>query len=141
MKPSIYEQRGLLPAPVIGRVVREFGLVTDEEYKIRFSHKGWSYQTDLGAQVEAVFEGTVARVLTLPGFGSTIIVDHGDHYYSVYSHLAKTKVKSGDPIAKGTILATTGGSLYFELRHFSEPENPANWISPSKGIPSQARVD
>ncbi|HVK60223.1 MAG TPA: peptidoglycan DD-metalloendopeptidase family protein [Bdellovibrionales bacterium] len=141
LKPSIYERRGMLPAPVAGQVVQEFGLITDEKYKIRLSHKGQTYATETGSPVQAVFDGTVARILNLKGYGSTIVIDHGDHYYSVYSHLAKTKVKSGDTVARGTILAAASKTLYFELRHFSEPENPAAWISPNKGFPSQARAD
>jgi septal ring factor EnvC (AmiA/AmiB activator) len=145
LRPSIFEQKGMLPPPVVGKVARDFGLITDEKYKISLSHKGWTYETDPNAAVQAVFEGKVARIQQISGYGETLVVDHGDHYYSVYAYLDKIRVKEGDALQKGSVIASTSsanghGALYFELRHFTEPENPAAWIT-QKGFPSQARTD
>lgn len=136
LKPSIYEQRGQLPAPAPGTVMQDFGLITDEHYKIRLSHKGWRYATAPATPVAAIFEGTVVHADYIEGYGPTIIVDHGDHYYSLYAEISHMKVKTGDTLRKGQVLAeagpATGGhgeGFYFEIRHFSEPENPANWIA------------
>lgn len=136
LKPSIYEQRGQLPAPAPGTVVQDFGLVTDEHYKIRLSHKGWRYSTAPATPVAAIFEGTVIHADQVDGYGPTVIIDHGDHYYTVYAQISHLKVKTGDTLKKGDILAEAGPAaggygegFYFEIRHFSEPENPANWIA------------
>ena len=140
LKPSIYEQRGQLTSPVQGTIVQDFGLVTDERYKIRLSHKGWRYATAKGSTVSAIFEGTVLFADHVEGYGETIIVDHGDHYYSLYAQIARPKVKTGDSIKRGQVLAEAGppdrkfgDGLYFEIRHFSEPENPGSWIT-KKGM-------
>jgi len=136
LKPSIFERRGQLPAPSPGTVAQDFGLVTDEHYKIRLSHKGWRYATAPATPVAAIFEGTVIHADYVDGYGPTVVVDHGDHYYSLYAQISRMKVKTGDTLKKGQILAeagpATGGygeGFYFEIRHFSEPENPANWIA------------
>ena len=136
LRPSIFEQKGQLPAPVVGSVIQDFGLVTDEKYKIRFSHKGWTYSTAQNSEVQSVFDGTVVRAEWIGGYGTTVVVDHGDHYYSVYSHIARLRTKVGDNLKKGQALGeagalgdTTGFGLYFELRHFSEAENPTAWIA------------
>lgn len=136
LKPSIFEQKGQLPSPVVGTVVRDFGLIHIEKYKIRLSHKGWRYLAPKGAPVNVIFDGTVVHADPLRGYGQTVIIDHGDHYYSVYSHISRVKVKTGDTLKKGQVFAEAGGStrrhgegIYFEIRHFSEPENPANWIA------------
>ena len=42
LKPSIFEQKGKLPSPIAGVVKRDFGMSTDERYKLSLSHKGWS---------------------------------------------------------------------------------------------------
>jgi septal ring factor EnvC (AmiA/AmiB activator) len=135
LKPSIYEQKGQLSSPIQGEVVQDFGLVIDERYKTRLSHKGWRYNASHGAAVSSIFDGTVIHFGWIDGYGETVIIDHGDHYYSVYGHISRVKVKTGDTLVKGQIFAMAGPAegnygegLYFEIRHFSEPENPVNWI-------------
>ncbi|MES2965084.1 MAG: peptidoglycan DD-metalloendopeptidase family protein [Bdellovibrionota bacterium] len=145
LRPSIFEQKGQLVAPIQGELVHDFGLIVDERFKIRFAHKGWTYSSAPGAEVQTIFEGTVVRLEWIDGYGMTAVVDHGDHYYSVYGHLMKPKVKVGDDIKKGQAIAEAGAidderrGLYFELRHFSEPENPTTWIA-AKGLRT-ARAD
>lgn len=136
LKPSIYEKKGHLPPPVTGVVVQDFGLVADEKYKIQLSHKGWRYLTAPGAPVEAIFDGRVIYSGQVKGYGHTVIIDHGDHYYSVYAHISRVKVKAGDTLKQGEAFAEAGplrkgggDGIYFEIRHFSEPENPTHWIS------------
>lgn len=140
LKPSIFEQKGQLPSPVQGVVVRDFGLVTNDRYKIQLSHKGWRYSAPKGTPVASIFDGTVVHADWINGYGQTVIVDHGDHYYSVYSHISRVKAKLGDTLKKGQAFAEAGPSsrrhgegVYFEIRHFSEPENPAQWIA-ARGI-------
>lgn len=136
LKPSIYEQKGQLIAPLQGTIVQDFGLIIDERYKIRLSHKGWRYAAPAGTPVAAIFEGRIAHSDHVEGYGHTVVIDHGDHYYTVYASLAKPRVKVGDLVKKAQIFAEAGSSghgnpegLYFEIRHFSEPENPNNWIA------------
>lgn len=136
LKPSIYEQKGQLSAPIQGVVIQDFGLITDEKYKIQLAHKGWRYSATPGTTVSSVFDGTVVFADSIPGYGLTAIVDHGDHYYSVYSQITNLKFSAGSSIKKGDVIAEVGApkkgsisGIYFEIRHFSEPENPANWIT------------
>ncbi|MCM2280506.1 MAG: peptidoglycan DD-metalloendopeptidase family protein [Bdellovibrionaceae bacterium] len=141
LKASFFEKKGQIPPPVLGPVVQDFGLIHDDRYMIQLSHKGWQYGVPSGTPVTSVFEGTVAHVGWIPGYGTTLIVDHGDHYYTVYSHLANPQVKDGDTVAKGQTIAEAGSTsgqhgdgIYFEIRHFSEPENPKHWIA-AKDVP------
>lgn len=133
LRPSIYEQKGLLPSPVASSVAQDFGLIADEKFKLKYSHKGWTYAA-VSAPVLSIFEGTIAKATRIPGYGTTVVIDHGDHYYSVYSHLSHLRAKQGDTIEKGQSFGETDDSkgLYFEIRHFSEPENPALWIATTK---------
>lgn len=147
LKPSIFEQKGQLPSPVQGMVVRDFGLITNDKYKIQLSHKGWRYSAPKGTPVTSIFDGTVVHSSWINGYGQTVIVDHGDHYYSVYSYISRVKVKTGDTLKKGQVIAEAGPAsrrhgegLYFEIRHFSEPENPAQWIA-ARGIQISAPRD
>jgi len=79
--------------------------------------------------VKSVFDGKVAYVGPIPGFGQTVILDHGNHYYSVYSYNLETKVFQGEKVFKGQTLALSGNQLYFELRHYSNAIDPEKWIA------------
>lgn len=150
LKPSFFEKKGELDLPVQGNLIQGFGIISDPKYKTQLSHKGWQIASLEGNPVQAVFDGEIAHSGWLPGYGQTVIVDHGDHYYTVYAHMKNLAVKRGDQVKKGDSIAQatspskkTGSGIYFEIRHFSEPENPRNWIksqafniSAHQGVPS-----
>ena len=71
----------------------------------------------------------------LPNFGRTVILDHGDSYYSVYAFVSQLKVHEGDQVREGDVLAVSGSysplfgpGLYFEIRHFTDAIDPKPWI-------------
>lgn len=135
LKPSIYEKKGTLLAPVAaGQIAREFGLHVDEKHQFKILHKGWLIDLADGTSVVSTDDGTVVFKDSLSGYGNTVIVDHDDHYYSVYAGLAEIEATTGARVRRGQKLATSQGQLYFEFRHFSEPENPAHWISRQSAI-------
>jgi murein hydrolase activator len=137
-RPSFFEQKGQLPTPLSGKIVQEFGLVHNEEHNVTLSHKGVFFSAAPGSLVRSVFGGKVAFVGPIPGFGKTVVVDHGDHYYTVYSHNQIVAVQEGQEIDQSQTLATSGSTseqfgagLYFEVRHFSEPYDPRLWMKGS----------
>ncbi len=72
------------------------------------------------------------------GFGRTLIIDHGDHYYSVYSNIEGIDVGLGDEVEQNQVVAKSGldparsiEGIYFEIRHFSEPADPSLWMKGS----------
>ena len=134
-KPSFADQKGELPPPLPGIVSKKFGLIKGEDHPYTFSNKGVFISSAKGTPIKAVFSGTVSYVGELPGFGPTLILDHGDHYYSVYSHAEDIKVAQGDEITQSQVLALVGAGkqdspngMYFEIRHFSEPYDPQQWM-------------
>lgn len=130
LKPSVYEKKGTLVAPVAtGQIIRDFGLHVDEKHHFKISHKGWLIELPGQTPVVAADDGTVVFHGTMIGYGKTLIVDHDDHYYSVYAGLSDNDASAGTKVRRGQKIADSGNQLYFEFRHFSEPENPAHWIS------------
>ncbi|GIL18833.1 MAG: peptidase M23 [Oligoflexia bacterium] len=134
-RPSFFEQKGHLEAPVVGRITQGFGIIRDQEHNVSWSHKGIFISTDFSTNVHSVFDGKIAFIGHIPGHGQTVIVDHGDHYYTVYGHTENVSVKLGDEIKKNQIIAKSGATseehgsgIYFEVRHFSEPADPKQWI-------------
>jgi len=137
-QPSFFEQKSHLPKPIQGRLIQGFGLIKDEVHNLVFSHKGQFYAAPIGTQVKAIFQGKVAFAGAVPGYGQTLVIDHGDHYYTVYSYNKDLKVKEGDQVQQMQTLASSGSAgsnfgdgLYFEIRHFSEPSDPQQWMKGS----------
>lgn len=135
---AFFERKGTLRSPVDAPLAREYGTYVDGQFRFRLMHKGLFYSAKGGHPVKAVFEGTVALAAELPGYGKTVIIDHGDNYYSVYAFAARLIAKAGTHIAEGETVAISGGGsplfgpgLYFEIRHFTDAIDPRNWIKDS----------
>lgn len=125
---SFFEQKGLLKSPVDGLIARAYGMIENEKFRYRLGHKGLSYQVSEGSEVKTIFNGMVSFVGAIEGYGKTIIIDHGDHYYSVYANAKNVAVNEGQQVATGQLIAKSLDSFYFEIRHFSESIDPENWI-------------
>jgi murein DD-endopeptidase MepM/ murein hydrolase activator NlpD len=87
----------------------------------------------LGATVRAVYTGRVAFADRYGSYGRIVILDHGDHYYSVSGNLATIDVHVGDEISAGEKLGTVGDEgqgamLYFEVRHGADTISPGPWL-------------
>jgi septal ring factor EnvC (AmiA/AmiB activator) len=138
LKPQMFEQKGALASPVAGQVSQKYGFYNDEDSKTKIRFKGELFQAAKGSPVKSVFDGRVAYAGWLDGYGPTVIVDHGDQYFTVYANSSNLEVDVGDAVKAGTTLGYVsesesflGKGLYFELRHFSEPEDPSIWIKGS----------
>src|SRR5581483_2366807 len=88
----------------------------------------------LGTPVRSVAAGRVAFADRYDEYGMTVILDHGDHYYSVYGSLDGVDVKLGDQVASGGRVGTVGSVepkgplLYMEIRHKGETIDPSPWL-------------
>jgi septal ring factor EnvC (AmiA/AmiB activator) len=86
-----------------------------------------------GTPVRAVFAGRVAFADTYGPFGRIVILDHGDHYYTVSGNLAEMNVKIGQEVGASDRIGTVGDDgrgamLYFEVRHGSRAIAPGPWL-------------
>jgi murein hydrolase activator len=86
-----------------------------------------------GSVVRAVYAGRVAFADRYGAYGRIVIVDHGDHYYTVSGNLGTVDVRVGDDISAGERLGTVGDDgagpmLYFEVRHGSQTVPPGPWL-------------
>ncbi|MFN7454902.1 MAG: murein hydrolase activator EnvC family protein [Pseudobdellovibrionaceae bacterium] len=131
-RPAFFEMKGTLVPPLPGAVVQAFGFIRHPLHRTVVPHKGVQIKAQGNDLVKTVFEGTVVYADELEGYGKTVIIDHGDHYYSVYAHLDSLHIQEGQFLATadplGRLSAQANQNLYFELRHFSEPINPTEWL-------------
>lgn len=126
------KKRGSLRMPVQGTITARYGMKRADGP----SWKGIFIKTSAGAPVHSVAGGKVIFADTLRGFGRLIIIDHGDHYMTIYGNAQTLNKRVGDTVGSGETVATAGNSgengetgLYFELRRSGQALNPSDWIS------------
>jgi len=114
--------------PLKGRVITYFG-----ERSHGQTQKGIAIAADEGQKVVAARTGRVAFADYLPGYGDTVILDHLDGYYSVYSRNRKLLVHLGETVHKGMSIAEVGrvgdaAFLHFEIRRNDQSSNPLYYL-------------
>ena len=131
---------GRLDWPVEGTIVYRFGRATlPSGGVIRWN--GIGIQASVGTPVRGVEGGRVRLVGPLGTYGLTVVIEHGNGYYSVYSHLQSAAVKVGEQVAKGAQIGTVGGAnsdygahLHFEIRGENQtPLDPTDWLRQRPG--------
>ncbi|WP_449255437.1 peptidoglycan DD-metalloendopeptidase family protein [Bosea sp. (in: a-proteobacteria)] len=106
-----------------------------------FSGKGGNEGINIavpdGTPVKAAEEGTVAYAGSeLKGYGNLVLIRHPNGYVSAYAHNGELKVKRGDVVRRGQVVASSGQSgnvsspqLHFELRKGSTPVDPTPYLN------------
>lgn len=136
LSSSFAGNRGKLPWPVeSGFVSRPFGTHPHPTLKgITEDNDGIDIQTTPNASVRAVFDGEVIKIGTIPGYGGTIVVKHGE-YYTMYSKLKVISVKSGEKVKAKQVLGQVYtnregvAEVHFETWKGLEPMNPSIWLA------------
>lgn len=96
----------------------------------------WHYGTDLdlntGDSVRTVFDGVV-RIVKYDGsgYGNYVVVRHYNGLETLYGHLSKQLVKTGQYVKAGDLIGwggstgrSTGPHLHFEVRYMGNPFDP-----------------
>jgi septal ring factor EnvC (AmiA/AmiB activator) len=126
---------GKLDWPVEGTIVYRFGRDTLPSGGI-IRWNGVGIAAAVGTPVRAVESGKVRLVGQFGTYGLTIVLEHGNGYYSVYAHLQSAGVKLGATVSKGQAIATVGGQnsdygphLHFEIRGENQVAlDPTEWL-------------
>ena len=87
-------------------------------------HTGVDLAAPTGTPVLAARSGRVLLVQAVSGYGTTVLLDHGNGLETLYAHLSQAAVREGDWLEQGSQLGAVGMSgsasgphLHFELRH------------------------
>jgi len=114
--------------PVKGKVVSHYG-----DWKAAYLSRGIGIEAPEGETVQAARTGKVVFSDYLNGYGHTVILDHRDNLFSVYSQNQENLVKVGDNVSRGEPIGKVGrkgGSsvLHFEIRKSATPDNPMYYL-------------
>ena len=129
---------GCIPAiqPVnnkeLKRLSSYYGYRIDPIYKIKKFHAGVDFSAPQGTPIYSSGAGTVTKTRrSRRGYGNTVTIDHGYGYVTFYAHINDIKVKKGDKVTRGQVIATVGNTgkstaphLHYEVRKDDRTMNP-----------------
>lgn len=135
---SFAQNKGRLPAPIRGSysILRTFGVHQHSEHnRVQVNSSGVDFGVNGDSRAYAVFSGVVSRVFVIPGYGTAVILRHGN-YLTVYANLSSVAVSTGSRVSTGQGIGSVGASpdgssgrlLHFQLWHERTKLNPLAWI-------------
>ena len=134
---SFRAEFGKLRWPVGGTLLRGYGDYTDPTTGQPAFSGGIEILANLHMPVRSVGCGVVTHSGWIRGYGLTVIIDHGEEYKTVYSHLGASKVKLSASVERGEVIGLVGETgvtdehgarLGFEVRKGRGTQNPTGWL-------------
>lgn len=121
--------------PVVGYFTNGFGIRRSPFGGRVKMHEGLDIANQPGTAIRAPADGVVVFTSTKPGYGQTLIIDHGYGLETWYGHTRKILVNRGQKIRRGDTIAqlgnsgrSTGPHLHYEVRVHGTPVDPLSYI-------------
>lgn len=121
--------------PLGGEMVSTFGWRVHPVLGQRHHHDGIDIDVPEGTIVHASSGGEVYFSGEQPGYGTVVMLEHPDNYFTVYGHLANVFVYQGQYVEAGQAIAQSGNTgissgphLHFEIRNGSFPIDPIRYL-------------
>ena len=136
LKTQVFSKlKGQLPWPASGRVVKKFGRSWNSERKTTTENPGIDIKGKPGSPVRSIIGGVVTTITYIRGYGTTLIIDHGGGFYTVYSHITSVEANEGSEVQAGDVIAymgdagsVEGSKLHFEIWGNGQKLNPEKWL-------------
>ncbi len=116
------------------RIASGFGMRIDPIYKTPRFHSGMDFNANVGTEIYATGDGIVESAQRDQGYGNCVVINHGFDYKTVYAHCDQMKVRPGQKVTRGEIIATvgntgksTGPHLHYEVKLKGIADNPAKY--------------
>ncbi len=114
-------------------ILRAYGQSIDPVTNLSFDNPGIDIAAPSGSNVYASAAGIVKKIYWLPGYGTLIIIDHGNNLRTVYANLLRITVKEGDNVTSGKLIGYSGESLDGQCLHFqvwvgNQKVNPLSYL-------------
>lgn len=128
---KVGRERGVLQWPLRGVLYARFGKKGKEP------HDGIDLAAPAGTPVKTAAPGTVLFAGEQRAYGLIAIVQHQDDLITLYAHNRDLRVKTGQKVREGQVVATVGDSgrtsgphLHFEVRKGGVPVDPLEHLGP-----------
>jgi murein DD-endopeptidase MepM/ murein hydrolase activator NlpD len=118
------------------RLSSYFGYRIDPFYKVSKFHEGVDFSIPTGTDVYVTGDGVVIEAgRSKGGYGNVVLVDHGFGYKTKYAHLQEIKVRVGQRVTRGEVIAASGSTgkstsphLHYEVWKSNRPTDPINYF-------------
>ncbi len=124
-----------LGKPVNSRVTSNYGTRNDPFTGKPKKHRGIDFAGKIGTELMAVAPGRVVSAGERVGYGTTVEIDHGLGFTTLYAHLSQILVSRGDWVRPGTVIGLAGSSgrstgphLHYEIRYKGAPFDPTKFV-------------
>lgn len=122
--------------PHLTLLTASYGMLMHPFYRTLQSHQGVDYTVPEGTRVFATADGTVRSISSSSSTsGLTLVIDHGNGYTTSYAHLGSTKVRNGEKVHRGDIVALSGNTglslsphLHYEVRYDGIRVDPIHYF-------------
>jgi murein DD-endopeptidase MepM/ murein hydrolase activator NlpD len=132
---------GILAWPLRGVLYAKFGRKGNDP------HDGIDLSAPAGAPVKTAAPGSVLYAGEQKGYGLIVIVEHENALITLYAHNRDLRVKTGQKVREGQVVATVGDSgrtsgphLHFEVRKDGQPVDPLDYLGPVPPPAKEERV-
>lgn len=115
--------------PLVGTITSAYG------WRKSGFHHGLDIAGSKGDPIRAAADGVVIFSGYKPVYGNMVILKHTDERQTVYAHAQVLKVREGEKVRKGQIIATvgttgrtTGPHVHFEIREHDKTADPLKFL-------------
>ena len=141
-------RRAFLASPVaFSRITSGFAMRFHPILQIWRAHLGVDYGAVTGTPVRTVADGVVEFAGVQNGYGNVVVVKHGGNTTTVYAHLSRVNVRSGQHIQQGENVGlvgatgwATGPHLHFEFRVNGQHKDPMTIARQAEAAPVTAAM-
>ena len=120
----------------------QHGISSHFGYRAKYGryHYGTDVMAPRGTKVVAAANGIVTFASSgwNDGYGTVVMIDHGNGYQTRYAHLNGLNCRMGQSVSAGQVIGysgntgnSTGPHLHFEIRMNGTPHNPMNYFKKS----------
>ncbi len=108
----------ILPMPKNrGQIISGFGLRFHPILKYRRMHTGIDISAPKGTPIYATGDGVVVNAGRESGYGIVCEIKHGYGYQTLYGHMSKINVKTGQRVKRGEIIGLVGSTGLSKAPH------------------------
>lgn len=145
LKTLLEEKRSVLAStptiwPVKGLVTAGYGYRQSPFTGQREMHEGLDIAAPQGSPILATANGVVSFSGPLAAFGNVVFINHGHGFTTFYAHNSSNRVKEGQQVRRGEVIAyvgtsgrTTGPHVHYEVQVNGTTVNPSKYIVDPSG--------
>lgn len=112
-----------------------YGMRIHPVHKVKKMHHGIDFTAPKGTKIQATGNGVVKKVeKRRTGYGTSIVIDHGYGFTTLYGHLSESMVKKGQQVFKGEVIGLVGSTgtstaphCHYEVRINNNSVDPIDY--------------